>query len=747
MQATKYKIIRTWEELKKLPKFAKTTGYCAFDFETTGTRITEPEELPTIVGLSFQPGSAFIVPLAHKESPFKDEYQEVLKFLSDYIFKDTNIVKVAHNAKFEHKWLLKYYSDMRGRVFDTMLAKHLLDEEKPHGLKEITARLLPEFAHYDDEVKMLVKKYGWDGVPLEELSHYCSQDADYTLRLMMIMEPMLIKHNFYKLFRNMLMMAHRVLMETEFKGMKVDIEYLEALKVQYGEELDQIQTDLYNNKVVKRFENATRKEHFESLLQESMDALEELEYELEKEEDPRKKSSIKRKISNLEAKQAKYIQGNSPVGISNDQLTKKEQFNGFNFASPKQLIQLLYEHDKGFKCPIIEKSKTGNAATDEATLKKLLDLAKECNRKHLVSLLEGLLGFRARSTIYKTFINGMLEQAGGQEYIHCNYKIHGTVTGRLSSAEPNLQNIPRGTTAKGIKSMFIPPKGYLLMEVDYSQAELRVVAEVANDKGMIDIFKRGYNIHIATGLKMFGLFDDETYQLANTARKDPNHPDKDKWTRIHKAGKQTNFAILYGQSDMQMAKALGVSDAEAHQFKENWFKQFPQVTKWIEKQKKFVEKNGFVYTLWGRKRRLPDALRKNERGAKKWYEKALRESINAPIQGASNDFTLFSSIIMREKKLSGELPWDLHQCYTVHDSLGFWVQPKDIHKVAPILLSICANPETEKYFGFKVKHVNMKVSVEVGKSWGGLEEYMPDFDYSQWLKDDDYVYNRKQLKN
>lgn len=743
MNSTKYKIIRKKSDLPKLVEFAKATGYCAFDFETTGLRFAEENEYPTIVGLSFQPGSAFIVPLYHKESPFKDNFQEILKYLSDNIFKDTSIVKIAHNAKFEHKWLLKYVCDMRGRVFDTMLAKHLLDEEKPHGLKELTARLLPEFAHYDDEVKNLVKKYGWADVPLEELSHYCSQDSDYTLRLMIIMEPMLIKHNFYKLFRNMLMMAHRVLMETEYKGMKIDRPYILQTRDRYKQELDDIMNDLYNNKVVKRFEAVTRKEHFKALLEETIDKIEEIDSSLEYEKDARKRNTLLRKKRNLEDKQNKFIQGGSEAGISNTMLTKKEQFNGFNFASPKQLIGLLYEHDSGFKCPIIAKSKTGNPATDEATLKRLLALATECKRKHLVALLQGMLDFRARSTIYKTFLVGMIEQSNGSEFIHCNYKIHGTVTGRLSSEQPNLQNIPRGTTAKGIKSIFIPPKGYLFLEVDYSQAELRVVAEVSGDKGMIDIFKRGYNIHIATGLKMFGLFNEETYQLANTARKDPNHPEKDKWTRIHKAGKQTNFAMLYGQSDMKLAESLGITPEEAATFKENWFKQFPKVTKWINNQKKFAEKNGFVYTLWGRKRRLPDAMRKNDRSARKWYEKALRESVNAPIQGASNDFTVFSSIIIRRKKLQGELPWDLHQCYTVHDSLGFWIQPKDIHRVAPILQDICHDPETEKYFGFKVKHVNMKVSVEIGKSWGGLEEYIPDFDYNQWLKDDDYVYNKK----
>lgn len=311
-----------------------------------------------------------------------------------------------------------------------------------------------------------------------------------------------------------------------------------------------------------------------------------------------------------------------------------------------------------------------------------------------------------------------------------------------SSREPNLQNIPRGTTSKDIKRMFIPPKGYVFLELDYSQAELRVVAEISGDKAMIKIFRDGYNIHLATGLKMNGLLTPETYAEASKARKDPNHPDAIKWTKIHKQGKVTNFSILYGQSDAQTAEALGCTKEEAGQFKRDWFAAYPGVTKWIKKQKAFAEKNGYVYSLWGRKRRLPDAMRGKERGARGFYEKALRDAINAPIQGASNDFTLFSSILIREQIILGKLPWTLHQCYTVHDSLGFWIQPKDIHEIAPKLVSICRNPETKIWFGFESKKVEMKVSCEIGITWGDLVEYNPSTDYQQLLKSPDYVYNK-----
>lgn len=741
MNRTKTKIIRNWEGIKKVVGYCKTTGYCSFDFETHALGPHHEDESPTLVGISFQPGSAYTIPLDHTESPFKKDWKKVLFYLAKELFENRDIIKVAQNAKFEHSILLKHHLTIRGPLFDTMLAKYLLDEERPFGLKEMVARFLPEFAGYDDENKNLVKKYGWGNIPLKPLSTYCGQDCDYTLRLMIMMEKQLIKHNFYYLFRNMLMMASRVLVDTEDRGMIIDTDYLEYLDTdKYTPLIADLHKKLLSSKTVQRMQRARRREHIDILVEDMESEIEDIRKKLrkaKKEKDEKAIKSANTLIKNREAKLTKYL--SNP---QDSDLSKKEKFGEFNFGSPAQLIHLFYTHPKGFECPILDYTDSGAPSTAEDTLIKLLALAKDVKRKPLVNLITSLLELRGLQKLHSTYIVGLKEKLTNKGHLHCNYLIHGTVTGRLSSRDPNLQNIPRATTNSDIKKMFIPPKGYIFLEVDYSQAELRVVAEISRDKNMISIFKRGYNIHLATGLKMEGILDEATYKLANSARKDPNHPDHVKWIKIHKKGKATNFSILYGQSDAQLAETLKCSKGDAALFKKEWFKAYPGVTKWINRQQNFVQLHGFVYSLWGRKRRLPDALRKGEKAAWGFYNKALRDCINAPIQGASNDFTLFASILIREARLQGKLPWDLHQCYTVHDSLGFWIQPKDLEEVLPKLMTICENPQTEKYFGFETKHVEMKVSGEVGKTWIDLQEVKPGMDYKQWLKDDDYFYNK-----
>jgi len=196
-----------------LVAYCKQTGYASTDFETWGTNAMYPGSYPTILGVSFQPGGSWIIPLAHKESPFKNEWESVLKFFGHQVIEDPNIIKIGQNIKFEMQWWYKYDIIMIGRVFDTMLAKYLLDEERPHGLKEMVTRFLPEYSGYDlpgqpgpkAEVSRIIEF--WSNVPLLELSKYCALDADLTFRLWVFFERRLINNGFYTFFRNMLTMA------------------------------------------------------------------------------------------------------------------------------------------------------------------------------------------------------------------------------------------------------------------------------------------------------------------------------------------------------------------------------------------------------------------------------------------------------------------------------------------------------------------------------------------------------------
>lgn len=174
---------------------------------------------------------------------------------------------------------------------------------------------------------------------------------------------------------------------------------------------------------------------------------------------------------------------------------------------------------------------------------------------------------------------------------------------------------------------------------------------------------------------------------------------------------------------------MEVSKTQAKKFKDEWYAQFPKVGRWLDKQKRDAHNDEYVTNLFGRKRRLYDI---ND-GRPGIVAEAERQSINAPVQGDSGDFTLFSQVVIREHILRGDLPHDLNHLYTVHDSLGYAIRPKDIHSVTPKLIKICDNPETQKYFGFSLKHVSMKASAEAGINWGSIKEYDPWMDYNKLL--------------
>lgn len=288
--------------------------------------------------------------------------------------------------------------------------------------------------------------------------------------------------------------------------------------------------------------------------------------------------------------------------------------------------------------------------------------------------------------------------------------------------------INHNTTNPDVKKMFVAPPGYLVVELDYSQAELRIVAELANEEKMITWFKEGHNIHVAvavaaeevnTGQK---LNYDDIYKIT----KDESHPKHIEWTKKKKRAKTINFGILYGQGPPKLAETLKCSKEEAAKFLDEWLATFPRIAKWIKRQHRRVKEDGYVVNMWGMKRRLPNIY------SSKYGERseAERQSVNTPIQGAASFFTLFSAVIIEEYRIQGKIPLDRPMIYTVHDSLGFYVRKDKIHEFVSIAVPICANPQTQEYFYFQMKKVNMKASVELGPSWGELHDYDPKKDYT-----------------
>jgi DNA polymerase I-like protein with 3'-5' exonuclease and polymerase domains len=725
-----FKIIKTEKELDRLIKYCKQTGYTSVDFETNAQPIYNNDFLPTILGVSFQPGSAYIIPLAHFDSPFIDCWKKILKKFGKEVIENPDIVKIAQNLKFEYNIFTKYKIQMKGRLFDTMLAKYLLDEEKPHGLKEMVTKWLPDYSGYESYEGSTLP---WDKKPLLGLSEYCAMDCDLTFRLMVFFEKLLIDNGFYPLFRNMLMMATRVLAESEYKGLKVDIDYLTKLKEKKEKEMEELMEKVKNHPTILRYNQKKIIQAKKDLIQSVKDEISKIRLEMDKAEEElsnvefNKFITAKRKlIKAREDKISRYI--------INEFTTKKELevLEPLNLSSPNQLRDLFFYNKWGFKFDVIKytvdkgtKKESKRPSTDEEVLMKL----KPMDDTGFISLL---LTHRAESKIYGTYIKGMYDKLSDKGGVHGRFLLEGTVTGRLASREPNLQNIPRGSTAAGIKEMFIPPDGYLMMQLDYSQAELRVLAAVAKETSMLEWFNTGKDIHLASACKKFKAEYDDIIKIYENE----SHPDYKIWNVRRKQAKTINFGIIYGQGAKLLAESLSdpekgvyVSVDDASQFLKDFHKAFPRISKFIKKCHNLAHEQGYVRNLFGRKRRLTD-IDSDET----WkVAEAERQSVNAPIQGAASDFTLFSSILIRNYKLNGKLPKDLYQCATVHDSLIFYIKPGDIHKSIPILYDICRNPQTKEWFGFEINSVEMAVDFEIGTNWGSLKKYNKEMDYTKLL--------------
>ncbi len=743
---THYHICQNLTEISNVIEYVKAKGVCSFDFETNAEEFWKEGAYPTIIGISFQPGSAYIIPLGHFDSIFKDRFETILQMLNREIFSNTDILKVAWNVKFEWRWLKRYGCDLQGRVFDAMLAKYLLDENSRNGLKENVAAIMPEYAGYDNEIDELKEKHkGWGNIPLIPLSKYCGMDCDLTLRLMMLYHPKLIKNKLYQLFRNMLMMATRTLTESEFHGIPVDVPYLNLMIEKYDGLIEDKKAEIFKIKSVRKFLRKRKTEHIDKLIS---DVKLEIK-QIIKEDKPTKDRLIKARQDKI----TRYLNG--------ELTTKKEKTNqGLNLAAPQQIAQLLYISKNGYRLPIIKFTKNNktkkiskNPATDEETLQQYLDgVACKCdannrrvgNAKIEITnaqrrFLEKLLELRGLEKMQSTNLRGMLKHIDPNgNVIHPSYHLL-TVTGRLGCREPNMQNIPRVTTNPDVKPMFVPWIGTVLGEVDYGSAELRTVAEYAEDEAMIDIFKRNYNPHVATaainngGIQMYDIAKATIKKADNISAHELRLPENKeilKWVKEKKRAKTVNFGILFGEGEEKLGKELGMAPNEARKYIQGWFDGYPGIAEWIKNQHRKVAEDGFVMSLWGRKRRLEEIWSDD-----KWKRlEAQRQSVNAPPQSAASDFTLFSTINIREQRLKGKLPSYLIQLYTVHDSIGYPFKPKDIDRVMPIIVKVCDNPGTKEWFDFEMKHVKMKVSPEIGQNWGSLRDYKPGEDYRSWVR-------------
>lgn len=608
---TRYEIIRSFSDLKKLVKACSITGYASVDFETNGEKIYRDNFKPTILSVTFQVGSGVSIPLQHFDESLKHlqdgEWLKWLKYFGRKVIENPNITKVAWNWKFDNQIFQLFGIYARGTVIDGMLAKYILNEERPNGLKDMVRRYLPEFSDYEKYDKF--DNISWDKKPLEPLCRYGCMDTDFTLRLALFFESKLIKLGFYNLYRNLIMPASKVLQSAEKNGLPFDVDLNTKLQKKYRDLLDKYDSKLRSIKRVKIYQKYVLQEKKEQYIEKLKSEIDSLHSEGGKE----------RSIKNREEKISRVLAGEL---VTKDE---KKLIEPLNFSSQKQLIDILFYHEKGFKFPILKytvdsktKRETSNPSTEEAVLVKLKEYDK-------TGFIDTLLELRGVQTINSTFIVGLRELVQDDGCVHPTFLITGTVSGRLSSREPNGQNIPKTMVNPDVKLQFITPKNKLFLTYDYSQAELRILAHLAKEDTMLEWFRTGKDIHLASACKKY----HEDYDKILKIYSDEQHPEYKLWKKRRKQAKTINFGIVYEQSARKLAESLStpdevVDDSEAQEFLDEYFTTFPKIKKFMEKQHKFMEKHGYCVSLFGRRRRCPKVYSENYGE----YLEALRQCVD-----------------------------------------------------------------------------------------------------------------------
>lgn len=613
---TRYKIIRSFKELKQLVEACLNTGYASVDFETNAEGIYKDTFKPTILSVSFQVGSGCSIPLQHFDESVKEiPWLKWLQYFGRRVVENPNIVKVAQNFKFDNQIFVKYGIYVRGTVIDTMLAKYLLNEEKPHGLKPMVAKYLPEFADYEKYDKF--ETIPWDKKPLEPLARYGCMDTDFTLRLALFLEKKLIDKGFYNLYRNLIMPASKVLQDAETNGLPIDLSFNDFLQDKYSKLIQETNDKLRSVRQIKRYQKYSLEQRKQVYIDKLTQEIEELSG------DPKKVKSIK----NREDKISRILAGEYKT---NDE---KKLIEPVNFNSTKQMVDLLYLSPKGFKFPIVEYTKdkknkpTNNPSTSEDTLIKISDQDK-------TGFIKSLLDLRGLDKMNSTYIVGLRELVQSDNKVHPTFLISGTTSGRLSSRNPNGQNIPKVMVNPDIKKQFIPPFGKLFLTYDYSQAELRILAHLANEETMLEWFRTGKDIHLASACKKY----HEDYDKIIKIYEDEQHELYPLWKKRRKQAKTINFGIVYEQSAHKLAESLStpeekVEDSEGQQFLDEYFTTFPKIKKFMDKQHKFMEKHGYCVSLFGRRRRCPKVYSDNFSE----YLEALRQCVDEETEALTTD--------------------------------------------------------------------------------------------------------------
>ena len=730
---TKYKIITNKQELKKLIQCCKQTGYASVDFETNAEPIYNKYFKPTILSVTFQPGFGCSIPLDHFETEKYTssdwDWKKMLRKFGEEVIENPNVVKVAWNYKFDDQIFQKYNIYYRGVCLDGMLAKYLLNEEKPNDLKSMVRRYLPEYGDYEKQDKF--DKIPWDKKEMEPLCHYGCQDTDYTLRLMLFFEKKLIDLGLYNTYRNLIMTASRVLTSVEKNGLYVDRAFNQELLDSYLPKIEAAKEAIYNLPKVKKFTKLYNQSKIEKYIAKLEEEIENLDPRVDK----RKIQSREQKIANIRA------------GVFT---TKKELelIRPVSLGSSVDLPQLMYS-EEGFNFEVIKKNDSGKPSTDEETLTNLRLTVKKPDSPKAV-FLDSLLELRGLEKMYKTYIEGWHEKTQDDDRLHGRFLIHGTTSGRLSSAEPNAQQIPKTSVDPNIKKQLVAPKGTLYIASDFSQAELRIMAHLSGDETYLNAFNSGQDPHLAIAATKYHV----PYEEALKIYEDENHPDHKIWKVRRKQAKQIAFGLIYGIGAKLLAVKLSdpksgiiVTPEEAQKEMDIFFGQHPKLKTFLKKQEKFLRKNGYLVSLFGRKRRLPQ-IYSSDRGEEAY---ALRLALNFPCQSAASDMCLFGSILIYYLMRQGKLPPTKSVCL-VHDANYQITKPENINTWSIYeMWQIYRNPLTKPYFGFQIDDVTMDMDFVIGRSMAEELPFIPGYDYRKMLEPDfsveEYMEEHKKYKH
>ena len=591
-----YKAVVGKESIQALVKDLLIQKEICIDTETTGINANNVE----LVGLSFsyKEHEGFYIPIENEIAA------KTTLALFEPLFKNKDIVWIGQNLKYDFLVLKWYGVELLGKTFDTMLAHYVIEPEGRRSMDLLSAQFL---GYEPISITTLIGKKGKNqgtmrDAPLDQVTEYAAEDADITFQLKNCFTPLIKKRGVEKVFNEVENPLVRVLVDMEYEGVKVDIDFLN-------------------------------------------------EYS---------------KVLETDAK------------ISEERVYEQAGVR-FNLASPKQLGEVLFDILK--LDTKAKKTKTGQYATGEDVLQKMA-------AKH--KIVDDILNFRELTKLKSTYVDSFPELINPKTgRVHTSYAQAVAVTGRLSSTNPNLQNIPiRTERGREIRKAFIPrEKGRVLVSADYSQIELRIVAAISGDPNMCEAFKLGKDIHTATAAKVYGIKEaDVTKEMRYKA-------------------KSVNFGIIYGQGAFGLAENLAISRTEAKEIIDNYKKEFPGIQMYMDGQINNAKELGFVETLMGRRRWLRDINSSNftVRGF------AERNAINSPIQGSAADMIKLAMIkIHAEMK---KTKWESKMILQVHDELVFDAVEKELPPLKELILK-CMKEAMVLPNG-----VPVEAEVGVGKNW------------------------------